>query len=99
VKQGDRYDGFLQVYCIEQNSRSNYVGRRNGSIDCACRPSTLIPGQFYFVPPIQFRNGVAGTSRLSLLDAFGESQGESYAHTVHTPLTGKSWVLPFLSEA
>jgi hypothetical protein len=41
---------------------------------------------FYFVAPIQFRNGVARTSRLSLLCAFDEDQIESYAQAVHTPL-------------
>jgi hypothetical protein len=85
-KQGDRYGGFLQAYCIEQNSRSNHVGRRNGAIDCAFRPSASIPRPFYFVAPIQFRNGVARTSRLSLLCAFDEDQIESYAQAVHTPL-------------
>jgi hypothetical protein len=56
----------------------------NGAIDCACRPSASIPRRFYFVAPIQFRNGVARTGRLSLLDAFDEDQIESCAQTARS---------------
>jgi len=58
-----------KLVAVEQNSRSNHVGRKSGAIDCACRP-TSIPRRFYFVAPIQFRNGVARTNPLVIAWCF-----------------------------
>jgi hypothetical protein len=49
--------------------------------------SASVSRRFHFVVQIQFRNGVARRSRLSLLDAFAEGQIENYAQTVHSAVS------------
>jgi hypothetical protein len=60
-------------------------------------PQRFNPRRFYFVAAIQFRNGVAGTSRLSLLDAFDEGQIESYAQTVPSAASKKRLLSCFVT--
>jgi hypothetical protein len=80
-----------KLFAVEQNSRTNHVGRRNGAIDCACLPSASIPRRFYFVAPIQFWDGVAAMLALSIaywLDMPRPYWTMTSVYITSNPLTG-----------
>jgi hypothetical protein len=72
-KQGDRYK---LIASNKTHEAITWDAETALSIARVAR-ALQFQGDFCFVAPIQFRNGVARTSRLSLLDAFDEGQIES----------------------
>jgi hypothetical protein len=50
------------------NSQNNQLGRYSGGINCARPAGAPISKQFHFASPIQFRDGVARTSRFCMFE-------------------------------